>query len=266
MLKANNKLVGIIGCGNLGESLASMLLNNNKKVVCSVRREERLNELKHSLNYKDIKFKRCNWEVAKMSNSIILSVKPTQIRKVCTEISPFVKNNKQIISVAAAVPLYKLSKWLPKGTNIIRTMPNVLCETGNGVVPYISNNDNLEIMEEIFGENLLIKLIDDKQLDIATLISGCGPAFLSWFSLANSKIGENLIPKEILKDMISTTMIGTGLMLTKLSNEELINKVASPGGATEAALQKLSILNTDDDINQALSVAYNRIISLSKDL
>lgn len=258
-------MIGIIGSGNIGQSIARMLLNNNKKVVCSVRSQNRLDELKVTLYDNNIKFKKLNWEVTKLSSAIILSVKPNIVRKVCYEISPFITPNKPIISVAAAVPLDKLHEWLPKNSTIIRAMPNVLPATSN-VVPYISNSNVEDILEYIFEDNILMRLEQDEEIDAATLISGCGPAFLSWFSEIIGRVGDGVLSDEVIKELVCNTMIGTGMKLISTDSEEIIRTVASKGGATEAALNQMNEMGLDKDIEDAINMAHDKINTLVKEL
>jgi len=120
-----SRCVGIIGTGNLGQSLASMLLNHtDNSVICSVRRPQREMELRTILTGDNVKFTRNNFEVAQEADCILLSVKPGQIKHVCSEISETLTPGTPVISVAAAVPLVKLHEWLPRTEKIIRCMPS----------------------------------------------------------------------------------------------------------------------------------------------
>lgn len=262
--------VGIIGTGNLGQSLAHMILNRNyESLICGIRRKEREKELRQNLKGNNIKFTMKNTELAKEANCIFLSVKPGQIRDVCNEISDVVNPETSIISVAAAVPLVKLREWLPHSQIIIRCMPNIPCSIGQGVIPYISHGNSekiVELVEKIFKPNLIVPLQTDEQIDASTLISGCGPAFLSWYIDCLKPIAENNIQTDDLNEMIIQTMIGTANLLRHSSCSNIIKNVASPKGATEAALHSFESHKINNIIYDSLSTAQKRIISIIQNL
>ena len=263
-----SRTIGIIGTGSLGEQLAKMLIKrpdnglSELSVIGSVRRQSRKQEILDQLGSKIILFED-NKQVAVKSDLIILSVKPSQMRDVCKEISPTLLNTVPIISVAAAVPLDKLHEWLPVTNTIIRCMPNVACSVGAGLSVYYSKSAYADaLMHNIFAPNLVLPVSTDEQVDVSTLIAGSGPAFFAWYSECLKRIGEGKISKEILARMIAQTMKGTAEMLGVNSAEEIIRSVASPKGATEAALFSLNYNKIDKEINVALLTAQRRIESI----
>lgn len=270
-LSLNN--VGIIGMGNLGKSLASMILSHsNRSVITNPRGKAHLfpSSRFHTLDR--------NKAVASNSDVLILSTKPTQIREVCMEIQPILNPKIPIISTAAAIKLQYLQQWLPDSEIIIRCMPNVPCSMGEGVVPYYSNHDlAMEIMRTIFSPNRIISMDNDDQIDLSTVITGCAPAFLAWFSQRLIEISQRPIeisprpteisqrPTEINQDispellqiMIAQTVQGTGSLMMLKSNHDIIREVASPGGATEIGVKLLD--NTSNDILNAFDASLKRI-------
>lgn len=259
------RIVGVIGMGNLGEHIIKMLSHRYKRkmktytISCSFRKEEQKNRLIEKFG-NDIVLCPYNSSIAKLSDVIILCVKPSQIKELCNEINPFISENTIIISTAAAVPLNKLHEWLPSTNKIIRCMPNIPCSIGSGLVMYYSKYlDAKEIMSDIFAPNLVISVDNDAKVDASTLISGCGPAFFTWYGECIKKIGEDIIPSDVLNQMISQTMIGTANMLQIYSSDQIIKMVASPKGATETALLSLEENNIDNGINNALWDAQRRI-------
>jgi len=257
--------VGIIGMGGLGEQLAKMLMLRPKiTVIGSVRNPIRRNDLIDKFG-KAIYIKDTNKEVIEKADAIILAVKPGQIKSVCLEIAEYVPVDMPIISVAAAIPLNKLEEWLPKSKMVIRCMPNIACSIGSGYAGYYSKSISAEnIMREIFGTNEIERMKNDEQMDATTLIAGCGPAFFSWYIECLKKVGENIISPEILNKMIISTMMGTGDMLERYTTNEIIRTVASPKGATEAALTSLNTNQIDEKIQSAINIAQKRIETLAK--
>jgi len=265
------KKIGIVGTGSLGESLATMFLfrKNNPfdLVTCSVRRAEHKHQLEEKLLFSPIpaKITTDNNQVVENSDCLILSVKPGQIKSVCEEINNNINPDTPVISVSAAVPLIKLHEWLTRTNTLIRCMPNIPCVIGKGVVTYTCNNNNeniLTFLQELFSPNLLISLNNDKEIDASTLISGCGPAFLSWYINCIRQIGNESIQGSDLDDMIIQTMIGTAHMLKHMNSHDIIRAVASPNGVTEATLRSLQQQGVNDNIRKSFVSAQNRINSI----
>jgi pyrroline-5-carboxylate reductase len=197
--------------------------------------------------------------VVHASDVLILSTKPGQIKDVCDEIKDIVSYETPIISVAAAVPLSNLKEWLPYSKTIIRCMPNISCSIGEGIVPYYTTEPEVEdLMTSIFSPNRIIELDDDGQIDVSTVVSGCGPAFVAWFSDHLSRTGST-IPASKLNLMIAQTIKGTGSLLESKTKDRIIKEVASPKGATEAALNLLNNDLIQSNIKTAFDEAHHRI-------
>lgn len=255
--------VGIIGSGNLGQHLGKMLTRrNNVSVNISCRKKELYPHLYNKLGrvtiYDD------NRILVNHSDIILLSVKPGNIKDVCEEINSYINTDKYIISTAAAIPLKCLYKWLPSTIKVIRCMPNIPCSIDKGVVTYYSNfKGDDKIMKYIFGDNMIINLQNDRQIDLSTLISGCSPAFFAWYNDCLKTIGKDILSDKILNDMLKQTMIGTGEMMSTYTNSEIIKSVASPKGATECTLNEFNQNDLDMKIYQSLFKAQSRIDSMA---
>ncbi|MDC3067437.1 pyrroline-5-carboxylate reductase, partial [Pseudomonadota bacterium] len=147
-----------------------------------------------------------------LSNKIIvLAVKPNKISEVCEKIQASELNNTIIISVAAGATLEGLSQSLPNAKVIVRAMPNTPCLVKKGATVLISNqkrlNNNIkERVKNVFW------VTNEGQIDIATAISGSGPAYFYYFSesliLAAIKLG---MPKQLANELVDQTFVGAAL-------------------------------------------------------
>lgn len=266
------RTIGIIGIGSLGEQLTKMLLRRPENllprvsVIGSVRRSARKQELLDKFGTQ-INLFEDNRQVATKSDIIILSVKPGQIKDVCKEITPLLLDSVPVISAAAAIPLAKLHQWIPSTNTIIRCMPNIPCSIGAGVSTYYSQSSYADsLMSDIFAPNTVLSVNNDAEVDASTLIAGCGPAFFAWYAECLKTIAEGTIEKSVLMKMITETMKGTAEMLQKSNPDEIIRAVASPKGATEAALSSFKHNRIDEEINVALLTAQRRIEAIVSSL
>src|SRR4030042_1310817 len=80
---------------------------------------------------------------------------------------------------------------------------------------------------------------DEKYIDMATAISGSGPAyfFLMVEALVNAAVGIGL-PRDTALALVLQTMLGSGHLIQRSGKEpaELRRMVTSPGGTTAEAL------------------------------
>jgi pyrroline-5-carboxylate reductase len=268
-LATSVRTIGIIGTGGLGEHVIKMLLRRPKtlmdsvNILGSVRNPIREKDLLHRFG-PSIKLEADNRKIAVQADILILSVKPGQVKDICREIHTCLSPKTPVISMAAAVPLEKLCAWLPKMETVIRCMPNIPCSAGTGMVPYHSESkDALGIVTDIFAPNKVLALSGSREMDASTLISGCGPAFISWYVECLKKVGEGIIEAEKLNQLIIQTMLGTATMLQNYTPIQIMRAVASPKGATEAALSSLNIQEIDVKIHAALIAARDRIRTIA---
>lgn len=259
--------IGIIGSGRLGENIARMIVEKDKYALsASYRNIERKHQLTERFGKKIEMISNIEY-IAANSNYVILSIKPTQIHDVCTTIKPFITSDTVVISTAAAIPLSKLHQWLPSTRRIIRCMPNIPCSIDQGVVTYHSLYPRAKrVMSSIFSPNTIMEVKNDDAMDASTIISGCGPAFFSWFAGCLKQVGSDSLSNDQLHTLVSKTMKGTSILLEHLTVGEVINDVASPKGATEAALFSLFDNGVDVQLQESLMVAAKRIRHLRKSL
>jgi pyrroline-5-carboxylate reductase len=104
-------------------------------------------------------------------------------------------------------------------------------------------------------------------IDVATAISGSGPAYVLYFmdSLIKAAIEMGFSPSEA-ELLVVQTFRGTTDMFNQSneSAENWIDKVASKGGTTEAALIDFAKSKLDKSIKQGAKSALERAIELGQ--
>ena len=102
-------------------------------------------------------------------------------------------------------------------------------------------------------------------IDAATAISGSGPAYVYYFMEAMIqsavKMGFSASEAELL---VNQTFMGAVHLhnQNELTCQEWINRVASKGGTTEAAIKVFNESAISDKISSGLSAALNRATEL----
>ena len=242
-------MISIIGAGNMGSAIASGIKG---KVLLSDK-NKRISD---------------NINVAKSSDIIILAVKQQDIGEVLKEIRPYVKG-KLIISIAAGVAMSSIEKVLP-GARVIRVMPNMPAMVGRGISAIscgrFAKKNDLKTVSRIFlnlGEVIEVK---EKMMDAVTAVSGSGPAYYFLFTYLLAKAAEaNGLQKDIAVKLARATFIGAAEVIKSknLSMEELVKKVASKGGTTEAALKVFKQENLEAIIRKAVKSASQKSSNLT---
>lgn len=205
------------------------------------------------------------------SHVIILSVKPQDLSTVAKGLSGKIKSDTLVISILAGIKLERLSNELNHNL-IVRAMPNMPAQFGLGITCYVPHS-SVNVHQVSTVENLLsttgrVVLLDDEDLiDAVTAVSGSGPAYFYYFLNSIIEAGKQLGLDEGLTELlVKETMLGAYHVFnnTNLDLKELISKVASKGGTTEAALKVFNTNKTEEIIVQAISSAANRAKELSK--
>lgn len=207
------------------------------------------------------------------SNVIVLSIKPQQLHAVTQELKPLL-TSQLVISIAAGVRTWDLSRWLGNYQYIVRAMPNTPAlvragMTGLYAIPGVSvalKDDATTILGAVGS---VLWLEEEKQLDAVTAISGSGPAYLFYFMEAMEQAGVALgLTSNQARELTIHTFIGAS-QLAYQSHEDVVtlrSRVTSKGGTTEQALLSLSQDDVKNEIIRAAFAAYERAQQLGDEL
>lgn len=200
------------------------------------------------------------------SRVVVLAVKPQIMDEVLASIRPAVPADCLIISVAAGVTLGALARGLGEGRPLVRAMPNTPALYGAGISglaasPSVSEPDRA-LAESLLGAAGQTVWVDDEALmDAVTAVSGSGPAYFFALTEHLAAAGEKAgLPAVTAARLARATAIGAGVMLdrSELDAGELRDRVTSPGGTTEAALQSLLADDFDKILERAVDAAVER--------
>ncbi len=262
-----------IGAGNMAYSLISGLISDGyspQNIWASRRDEIALQRLKDAF---DIHFATDNVVVAEQTDVWVLTVKPHTIPVVCRQLQDLAKEKKPlIVSVAAALRLAQIQRWLGCDCPIVRAMPNIAALLRVGATGLLANgfvdSNQKQLAESIMrAVGLVVWLENDDQVDVVAALSGSGPAYFFFIMEILEEISEQLgLSKEVAQTLILQTALGVARMgLESEKNiRELRSQVTSPGGTTEVALKILEHGNIKQLFMDALSAACNRAQELSQ--
>ncbi|MCO5247912.1 MAG: pyrroline-5-carboxylate reductase [Chitinophagales bacterium] len=262
----------VAGGGNMGKTFAQGFLNSKL-----ITREELFIFEKDSEKIKQLNdeglgtaFSDEN-EYFENADIYILAVKPQDFKNIFSIIKKYITDDKIVISIMAGINMDHIKKNTG-ATKVVRTMPNLACQVGKGVIGYKISKD-MSATEKELVENLLkttalaLEVDDEKKLDAVTAMSGSGPAYVFYFMdamiQAGIQLGFNL---QEASEIVLKTFEGSIQLLNSnnLSPREWINKVASKGGTTEVALETFEDLDVKNSIGKGILRAENRSEELSK--
>lgn len=245
--RALGRTVGFIGTGNMAEAMLKGMLATGvvspDKVAGSDPRRERVNQLKQKYG---IHATTHNEDVMRRAEVVILSVKPQILVPICDEISPHLKPRATVISIAAGVPLSVIEAHLPRGTHVIRAMPNTPALVGAGATALApgthASDDDLAIAHRIFDSIGKTVALDENQLDAVTGLSGSGPAYVFLIIEALSDAGVKVgLSRYTAQALAAQTVLGSAKLLLETGEHPgmLKDMVTSPGGTAIAGLHTL---------------------------
>ena len=256
--------ISILGLGNLGTAFFEGLrLNNDVNLYLY---EENEQTRKSLLELYDVEVLP-NIDTID-SGTLILCIKPQNIKDFFKSFSNKIGENILICSPVAGLEIDTISKHVKN--KIIRIMPNLLIRDNNGFIPFVKNYDGdyLNFIDVALSSLGNTEEFDEELFALITAISGSGPAW--FYELSNQLVNSATKLGMIEKD--ATNLIkGLIKALPNLINEEdtfneLVNKVKSTKGTTEAGLNSLNNDYFDKIIFNAIQQATNRSIEISTEL
>lgn len=266
----NTKKIAVIGYGVMGEAILSGLIKKGgiqpQRITSSGPREERRNELVKQYGIQVVKD---NLEAVAGSEVVILAVKPQKIQSVIKGLKGKIPANAVVISIVAGVSIDLLSKMLGHQA-IVRAMPNTPARIGEGITVWAGSQHVSKEQQELSRQSLLclgIELFveEESYLDMATALSGTGPAYVFLFMEALIDSGVHMgFPRRIAEELVVQTLLGSVDYYKSISEHPaaMRNQVTSPGGTSAEALYYLEKAGFRTAISRAVWAAYQRSLEL----
>lgn len=264
------KTIGIIGLGNMGSVIATIIAKHETyPVLLANRTHEKAVKLAENLNATAV----TNSQVFEQANVIFLGVKPNQIHALLEENKNILERRESIllISMAAGVTLKQLQSMTDTRHRWIRMMPNTPLEVAEGVISFSLGEKATLQDKEVFVSLLqsagTVVDLPEAQIDAATALAGCGPAFVYIFIEALAEAGVSMgLSREVALQLATQTVKGSASMVgeTKEHPAVLKEKVCSPGGSTIAGVVSLEQTGFRSSVIQAARCAKQRTEELGK--
>ncbi|MFK7815268.1 MAG: pyrroline-5-carboxylate reductase [Gammaproteobacteria bacterium] len=269
-----NLNIVFIGGGNMGQALASGLLNSGWHAdnISIVDNDQAIiSKLKE-------KFPSCHvysqTEAAlNIADVVILAIKPQTMQAACEQIAAQCQVKRPlIISIAAGVLINSIDTWLGRQLPIVRCMPNTPALVQSGVTGLFANSevntDQRDLAYDILSSvGTALWIEKESLLDAVTAISGSGPAYFFYLIEAMVEAGKNLgLSEAQSRELTIATASGAAKLISESdqSAQALRLAVTSKGGTTEAAINTLQQHDMKNIIESAIKNAAVRSQQLSE--
>jgi len=263
--------VGFIGAGNMACAIIGSLVAEGEDVdiVASRRSSDALKDI--SIKY-NVATTTDNRELIEESDIVVFCVKPQSLAQVMDEIGDMDFSNKLVISIIAGKRIAYFKENLRNCTKVVRTMPNLGVLVGKGAVAYATSeeccDDEVCKANSILNTGSLAMRVKEEDIDTITALSGCGPAFISFFlkAMEEAAVGQGL-DKDVARRLLFQTLAGTYEYLRRSGDTytHFISKVASKGGATQAGLDTATYYDIEKSICKMVKAASERSNELAKE-
>jgi pyrroline-5-carboxylate reductase len=266
------KKIAFIGPGVMAEAMIAGLLNQKlakpENITASGPRAERGAELhrKHG-----IRASTDNAAAVHEADVVLLSVKPQRLSEVMKGLKG-IRPEALVLSIIAGASLRKLGAGL-KHKAIVRSMPNTPGQIGQGITVWTASREVTDAHKEMtravlgaLGEEVYVE--DEAYLDMATALSGTGPAYVFLFTEALIDAGVHMgFPRRIAEQLVLQTLKGSASFYEYAGRHPatLRNQVTSPGGTSAEALYYLEKAGFRTAISRAVWAAYQRSLELGRE-
>jgi pyrroline-5-carboxylate reductase len=196
------------------------------------------------------------------ASTVVLTVKPQVWRAAAADLASGLAPDAIIVSICAGVGTPDLAAAFG-GHAIARVMPTTAAAIGKGTASVFSADPAARMRAHALMEPVgtVVDLFDEDLMHAATAVSGSAPAYLYAFVEALEAAGRSLkLPPEAASTLARATICGAAALLEASGAEpaDLRRQVASPGGTTEAALDKLTGPGGLPDLVLAAATAAER--------
>jgi len=262
----------VIGAGNMGltysEGMAKSPLLSSKKLKIYDTDPNKIESLRETDTfdvYENLE------DCLPRADMVFIAVKPYHSEALFEEMKPMINNGQIFVSLMAGVTIGSIQDSLGV-QKVVRTMPNLPAQVGKGVTSYTESKE-VSRVELLMIRNLLdttgasIHVETEKFIDASTGISGSGPAYVFYFMQsmleAAKKMGFSDYDSKVL---VSNTFEGAVELFNQsdISPQSWMDRVASKGGTTRAALDSMDDNNVKELIKDAAYAAFDRAVELGE--
>jgi pyrroline-5-carboxylate reductase len=266
--------ITFIGAGKMGEAIIAGVLKQGvtspERITAAEPRVDRCTEMatRYGTN--------CNTDngaAVEDADVVVLSVKPQMFKLVIDDLKGRLPEDALVISIMAGVPMTKIAESLHHDL-VVRTMPNTPATVAQGITMWTCTPEVNEAQQSLvrdilssFGQEIYVDSELERYLDMATAISGTGPAYVYLFIEAWIDAGVQIgFPRRIAEQLVLQTVRGSVEYLDATGDHpaKMRNDVTSSGGTSAAALYEFERAGLRVAVADAVNAAFNKSQELGR--
>ena len=257
--------IALIGGGVMGEAIVSRLLfqkvtGSGDIVISDANRQRR--ELLNGKYGVETLYDNCL--AIEGVDIVVMAIKPGDLSRIMREIKASL-SQQVVLSIVAGASLDELCRGL-EYSSVVRAMPNMPVCIGEGMTVWTAGSEVSEEQKDL--SRLILSAVgkekyveEEKYLDMATALSGSGPAYIFLVIEALIDAGVHIgLSRDVARELVVQTILGSTHALEQLNRHpaELRNMVTSPGGTTAEALLYLEKGGLRSLFLQAVTAAHDK--------
>jgi len=259
--------VAIVGGGVMGEAILAAALDKEIFDPAAVTVVEKLDARRTQLRAAYGVEATADAAAVAEATLVLLAVKPQDVATVRAAVHP----RALLMSIMAGVPIGALEQMFGHKA-VVRVMPNTPAAVKAAMSVWTASPEVNAAQRDLARTVLAavgreIYVDDEKKIDMATAISGSGPAYVFLFIEAMVEAGVAVgLPRLQAEEMALQTVYGSALYALEGGRPaaELRAMVTSPAGTTAAALLEFEKGAFRATVIEAARAAHRRAIELGE--
>jgi pyrroline-5-carboxylate reductase len=261
-----DETLAFVGCGMMGEAMVKGLLREGlvdpRQIIASHPRAERCLELE---NRYGVQVTDSNAEAAADATFAVVAVKPQFLGEVVNDLDGVLNMDATALSVVAGATMARLGSDFGV-SRVVRVMPNTPAQIGRGMSVWTatdavdeSGRTKVRVILSALGAEEYV--IHENEIDMATALSGTGPAYVFMFMEALVDAGVHMgFSRRVAEKLVFETVLGAAEFAKGEPDHlaKLRNQVTSPGGTSAAAQYQLERGRLRTVLSDAVWAAYRR--------
>ena len=265
--------IGFIGGGTMAEAIISGVLDRELAASDDIAVSEPVEARRAHLSDRyGVTVTDDGKAAAAHGSLVLLAVKPQDLPTAMSGLRKSLSNEQAALSIVAGAKIRSIQKGLSHDA-IVRIMPNTPAQIGAGVSVWTATPETPpERVEEtrqlLQAVGVEVYVVGEKYVDMATGLSGSGPAYVFLFIEALTDAGVHVgLPRDVASTLATQTVLGSSQLLQQSGRHpaELRNMVTSPGGTTAEGLMAMESARFRAAVMEGVEAAYEKAVQLGEE-
>ncbi|CAJ2499771.1 Uu.00g026240.m01.CDS01 [Anthostomella pinea] len=210
------------------------------------------------------------WEQDTITNPsgghvLFICTLPIDVPHICRELTPVLEKLDEnalptVVTLCPGIFVSQLQGWLPKGTPIVRSMPNlpVTCREGaTGLYASSDGASRVDLVVKVFRQVSPASCVLPKEelLDVVAAIAGSAPAHFYYMLESMISAAESFgLPSDTARTLVVQSCLGSGMQARGIDKSiaALREEVCVPGGSTAKAIAHLASKEVPSIVREAI--------------